>query len=223
MDGYGTGKYRRLIVPKRKAGEHLTVLEQKFVNEYLVDPNGVRAYRRASGDKISYANARSEACKLLTRPNVRAEIDAGMKAVSRYAKVKAAKVVKGLATVALADPLDFLDRETGNPLPLDQVPRRARMSVKSIKAKVVSRKLEKFTDDGGEEQIAEVTTEIIEIGLNDRVAALDKLMKHLGQYMQDNQQKFGVKSDAEADALREKLKQRGLVFDVANPPAPSSN
>jgi len=58
-----------------------------------------------------------------------------MKAVSRYAKIKAAKVVKGLTTVALADPLDFLDREAGNILPLDQVPRRARMSVKSIKAK----------------------------------------------------------------------------------------
>lgn len=210
-------------MPKRKAGEHLTVLEQKFVNEYLVDPNGVRAYRRAAGEKISYANARSEACKLLTRPNVRAEIDAGMKAVSRYAKLKAAKVVKGLTTVALADPLDFLDRETGNILPLDQVPRRARMSVKSIKAKVVSRKLEKFTDDAGDEQIAEVTTEIVEIGLNDRVAALDKLMKHLGQYMKDNEQKFGIKSEAEADALREKLKARGLVFDIANPPVPSSN
>lgn len=210
-------------MPKRKAGEYLTVLEQKFVNEYLVDPNGVRAYKRACGSEISYANARSEACKLLTRPNVQDEIRAGMKAVSRYAKVKAAKVVKGLTTVALADPLDFLDRETGNILPLDQVPRRARMSVKSIKAKVVSRKLEKFTDGNGEEQIAEVTTEIVEIGLNDRVAAMDKLMKHLGQYMQDNQQKFGIKSEAEADALREKLKARGLVFDVANPPAPSPN
>lgn len=208
-------------MPKRKAGEHLTVFEQKFVNEYLVDPNGIRAYRRAIKNKVSYATARAEASKLLTRPNVRDEIKASMTAVSRYAKLKAAKVVQGLVKVALADPLDFIDRETGNLLPLDKVPPRSRMAVKKIKCKVVSRKLEKFTDDGGDEQVAEVTTEIAEIELSDRVAALDKLMKHTGQYLQDNKQKHGIKSEAEAEAIRDKLRQRGLNFDVVN--TPSSN
>lgn len=207
-------------MPKRKAGEHLTVFEQKFVNEYLVDPNGIRAYRRAIKNKVSYATARAEASKMLTRPNVRNEIAAAMKAVSRYSKLKAAKVVEGLKKVALADPLDFIDRETGNLLPLDKVPPRSRLAIKKIKCKVVSRKLEKFTVDG-EEQVAEVTTEIAEVELSDRVAALDKLMKHLGQYLQDNAQKHGIKSQAEADAIRDKLKQRGLNFEVVN--APSSN
>jgi len=210
-------------MPKRKAGEHLTVFEQKFVNEYLVDPNGIKAYQRARGGNVSYDTAWRESSKMLAKPVIKRELAAAMRAVGRYAKIKAAKVVQGLVKVALADPLDFIDRDTGNIKPLDKVPPRSRLSVKSIKAKVVSRKLEKFTDDAGEEQIAEVTTEIVEIGLNDRVAALDKLMKHLGQYMQDNQQKFGIKSEAEADALREKLKARGVVFDIANPPRPSTN
>ncbi len=206
-------------MPKRKAGEHLTVFEQKFINEYLVDPNGIRAYRRARGGNVSYRIAHVEAVKILARPSVRAEIKASMKAVSRYAKLKAAKVVQGLTKVALADPLDLIDRETGNLKPLEEVPHRARMAIQKIKAKVVSRKLEKFTDAAGEEQVAEVTTEMVEIAFNDRNAALDKLMKHLGQYQQDNAQKHGIKSQAEADAIREKLKARGMVFEVANSPS----
>lgn len=209
-------------MPKRKAGEHLTVFEQKFVNEYLVDPNGVRAYRRAIKNNVSYEVARSESCKMLTRPNVRNEITAAMNAVTKYAKMKAAKVVQGLVKVAMADPLDFIDRDSGNLLPLDKVPPRSRLAVKKIKCKVVSRKLEKFTDAAGDEQIAEVTTEIAEIELSDRVAALDKLMKHLGQYQKDNAQKHGIKSQAEADAIKEKLKQRGFNFDQVVT-QPSSN
>lgn len=208
-------------MPKRKAGEHLTVFEQKFVNEYLVDPSGTRAYRRARGGKLSFADARSESIKMLAKPHIRAELASAMLAVGRYAKLKAAKVVQGLVKVALADPLDFIDRETGNLLPLEKVPPRSRLAIKKIKCKQISRKLEKFTDDAGDEQVAEVTTEMVEIELSDRVAALDKLMKHTGQYLQDNKQKHGIKSEAEAEAIRDKLKQRGLTFDVVN--SPSSN
>ncbi len=206
-------------MPKRRAGEHLTVFEQKFVNEYLIDPNGIRAYRRAIKNKVSYATARSEASKLLTRPNVRDEITAAMKAVSHYAKVKAAKVVKGLTKIALVDPLDLFDRETGNMLPLEKVPPRARLAIQKIKCKVVSKKLESFTDENGDQQVAEVTTETIEVAFNDRNSALDKLAKHLGLYLKDNEQKHGIKSEAEAEAIKDKLRQRGFNFEALNMPS----
>lgn len=51
--------------------------------------------------------------------------------------------------------------------------------------------------------------------------ALENIAKILGAYLKDNEQKHGIKSQAEADAIREKLKARGMVFEVAN--APSAN
>lgn len=208
-------------MPKIRQGRTLTPFEQKFINEYLVDPNGIRAYRRARGDKVSYRIAHVEAVKLLAKPSIRAEIDAALKAVSRYAKIKAGKVVEGLKRVALVDPLDFIDRDTGNLLPLEKIPHRARLAIKKMKSKVESRKLETFKDDNGEDAAAEVTTEIVEIEFADRVAALDKLMKHLGQYLKDNAQKSGKLTEAEAEAIKERLKMRG--FDVDKVMARSAN
>lgn len=46
---------------------------------------------------------------------------------------------------------------------------------------------------------------------------LESLGKLTGAFGKHNDQKYGIKTDAEADALREKLKTRGVVFDIANP------
>lgn len=51
--------------------------------------------------------------------------------------------------------------------------------------------------------------------------ALESLGKVTGIYLKDNEQKHGIKSEAEADALRDKLRQRGFNLDAVN--APSSN
>jgi len=50
---------------------------------------------------------------------------------------------------------------------------------------------------------------------------LDSLGKLTGAFEKHNHQKHGIKSDAEAEAIREKLKQRGFVFNVPSPSAAS--
>lgn len=50
---------------------------QIFADEYLIDCNGTRAYQVAYPD-VKYGTARTEACRLLTNPNVKAYIDERM-------------------------------------------------------------------------------------------------------------------------------------------------
>ena len=50
---------------------------------------------------------------------------------------------------------------------------------------------------------------------------LDSLCKLTGAFEEHNHQKHGIKSEAEAEAIRDKLKQRGMNFDVVNAPSPN--
>jgi len=50
---------------------------------------------------------------------------------------------------------------------------------------------------------------------------LESLGKLIGAFGKHNDQKYGIKTEAEANALREKLRQRGMSFNAVN--APSGN
>lgn len=52
--------------------------------------------------------------------------------------------------------------------------------------------------------------------LKSAVKALESLGKLTGAFEKHNHQKQGIKSDAEAAAIREKLKQRGMTFETIN-------
>lgn len=82
----------------------LTVMERRFVDEYLIDGNGADAYRRA-GYKCKNGNvARVLACRLLQKPNIAAAIEAGRAKVSEATGVTAQAVVSRLWAIATADP-----------------------------------------------------------------------------------------------------------------------
>lgn len=46
------------------------------------------------------------------------------------------------------------------------------------------------------------------------VKALDSLGKLIGAFEKHNEQKHGIETQAEAEAIRERLRQRGFNFDV---------
>src|SRR5512146_2303180 len=90
----------------------LTELQKRFICEFIVDPNGTRAYMRAkSPQTVSYATAATEAGKLLKMPEVRKELNAAGKAKFNMAKISGVNVIKGLQKVAFCDPLDFMDND----------------------------------------------------------------------------------------------------------------
>lgn len=49
--------------------------------------------------------------------------------------------------------------------------------------------------------------------------AMENLAKIAGAYLKDNEQKHGIKTEAEAEAIKEKLRQRGFNFNAVNMPS----
>ena len=199
--------------------EKLTAFQQKFIAEYLIDPCATRAIIRAKAPrKISYGAARTEGKRMLTNAHIRREVLAGMEAVGRAAKVKAKRVVEGLAKVALADPLDLFDYDqNGNERTrtMREVPYRMRLAIASVKTQVLSRKLVPQTVNG-EVLMIEESVVSREVKFNDRVAAQDKLLKMLGEYEAHNRQRQKPQTQADIDAMKERLRSRGIDLDLVN-------
>lgn len=157
------------------AADHkLTGREDRFVREYLLEPNGTRAYLRAYATRQhtpTYHTARTEAARLLAKPCVAAAVAAGRRELRRRLRVDAGRVLRQLMAVAFADPVDAVeyDEESGRERvrPVRDMPADHRLAIKSMK-RTVRRAA------GG----AEVET--VEVRYADRLAALDKLARHLG-------------------------------------------
>lgn len=148
----------------------LTDKERQFVDEYLIDRNKVQAYRRAFGAGKSYQSDCVKASQLFRKPKVRAELKAAQSDAQRRTQIRADKVLKTLAGVAWADPLELFDNR-GNPRPMRKVPYQLRQAIQTVK---VSK------EQTRREGTKTTKSSVIEFKLNDRMAALDKLMKHLG-------------------------------------------
>jgi len=72
---------------------NLTPKQARFVEEYLLDGNGAQAALRAG---YGPCGAKVAACRLLTRPNVKAAIDAGRHAYSERLEITRADIVAKL-------------------------------------------------------------------------------------------------------------------------------
>lgn len=205
-------------MPRRTVKPKLTEFQKKFIREFIQNPVGIQAYITARAPKtVSYETARVEASRLLTNPAVKREIEAAGKALFNVAKLKGVNVVRGLKKIAFADPIDLIEKDAkGNEQlrSIRNIPYKARLALASIKAKVVS---VKKLGTGTVEEVQKTTT-IVEYKLNDRVAALDKLMKYMGKYEKDNRQKQ-PKTESEMQAMKDRLKSRGVDLDVITRPS----
>lgn len=74
---------------------------KKFCEEYITDCNATRAYK-AVYPKTKDPAARSSACNLLTKPNVRAYIKELQKDVEFHAEVNRLMVVKEVKEIAFS-------------------------------------------------------------------------------------------------------------------------
>ena len=87
----------------------LPPMQDRFVDEWLIDFNGTQAAIRAG---YSERSARSIAGRLLTKDNIQAEISRRQKDLQRRTEVSQERVVKELARVAFADATDYVQVET---------------------------------------------------------------------------------------------------------------
>ncbi len=156
---------RRGYTLAQKANGHATEAQRRFVEEYLIDLNGTRAYRVAY-PSASYAAARTNAGRLLALPAVAREVRAGRAAQRRRTRVTADRVLRELAAVAFSDIGELFDHN-GRPVPVHQLELVTRRAVAAVSIGRV----------GGP---AGVVSETFHVRFWDKLRALELLARHLG-------------------------------------------
>ena len=137
----------------------------RFVDEYLRDGNGTRAYR-AAYPGAPYAAARTGAARLRKVPAVAAELKAGRAAQRRRTRVTADRVLRELAVIAFGD--------TGGPFDLNGRPIPVNQSGPATRRAIAARTMSNTTDAPG------VTRETFHVRSWDKPRALEVLARHFG-------------------------------------------
>ena len=150
-----------------RAYDKLSAKRRLFVDEYLVDYNGKQAAIRAG---YSETSAETSASRLLRSDKVSGAINERLADQRKRSEIRADNVLSEINNIALFDPRDLFD-SLGNPLPIEALDDRTASAIAGLE--VESRA------DG---------SKVAKYRLASKLDALEKLMRHLGQYERDNEQ-----------------------------------
>jgi phage terminase small subunit len=148
--------------------------QKRFAQEFVVDLNATAAYQRAGYKAKGHAAAQA-ASRLLKNVDVqeaiaKAQGEALRAAAASGTEITPKRVLEELARVAFSD-LRALFDEQGNLKSVHEWSPEAAATVNSVK-------IEQFWEGTGEDRISKGQT--VEIKRWDKVAALDRLARHLG-------------------------------------------
>ncbi|MFA5056520.1 MAG: terminase small subunit [Opitutaceae bacterium] len=152
-----------------RAENRLNERQKRFAAEYLIDFNGMQAAIRAG---YSARSASTHATNLLKIPLLREYMEILQRGDVRVLRLSRREVLKQLYYVATRDVLEFVD-DTGELLPINKLPDRARAAVDGFKQTVT------VDPETGERTI---TTQL---KLSPKAAAIDMAMKHKGLFAPD--------------------------------------
>ncbi len=150
----------------------LTDKQENFAQEYIKDYNGTQAAIRAGYSKDTAAVIASEN---LRKPNIELRINTLREEIYKRNQVTIDEVISGLGEFFRLD-IGEVFNEDGSVKEISDLSERARKAIKNIKIQ------EYKYDDGS-------TSEKRTIELYDKLAAADKLLKNLGGYEKDNNQR----------------------------------
>ena len=173
----------------------LSPKQQLFCDEYLVDRNGLRAYKAAYPNVKNDNTAAAAASRLLSNVNVKAYIDAKMAEVSEKAGITLERVLTEEGRIAFSDFRQLFDgwvTIAPNDLPDDIA--RAVAGVEQTTKPVFDHK---GRPNG--------TETLYKYKLWDKGAALNRLHKYLGSYSEDKDKGLGM--EALADKLAKALER----------------
>ena len=156
----------------------LTCNQKIFVDQWLTDRNGTRAYKIAYPHIKNHATAGVLACQLLRLPKVSRYINEKLTEISDKAGINVEWVLKRYKMLVEYSIDDFFDDED-NMRPLNEIPKDKLYAVCGFKANKI------ITDN----DIGRIETIVREFKLPDKRAVLDSLAKHLGMFEKDNEQK----------------------------------
>lgn len=167
--------------------DSLSAKQQAFVREYLVDLNATQAAIRAG---YSAKTARQVGGENLTKPAIRAAVDAALSARSQRVEVKADDVLRELMRVGLMDPIGAFD-ENGALLPLHRMPEEARRAISGFD-------LEELWEGRGDER--EQIGTVRKVRFWPKVQALEALGKHLKLFTEVKEHRFAELTDEQLEA-----------------------
>lgn len=148
----------------------LTPQQTRFVEEYLIDPTNQKAAAIRAG--YSAANAATIASRLMIKPHIRAAIESAQKKRAESLGVDQDRVLQELILIAFSKPGEALTTDEDGDLTVD-LKNMSEAFVKSLGE--VSTVLEK-----GKKKSK--VTKFTGIKMADKIAALEKLGKHLGMF-----------------------------------------
>lgn len=190
---------RQLQPNKRGASDkRLTPRELIFVKAMQADP---KMDPTAAAKTAGYAHPSQRANDLMKKPAVKAILGKELHQRAEKFEIKADAVLQELYHLAMARGEDCFDAE-GSMLPIKDMPDRAKAALKQFKV------TEKIVAGGKKGE--QITIRVTDVEFHDKKGSLDMLMKHLGQYELDNNQKPTMVFDLSS------LYQRPAVKDPVN-------
>nr|DAF37691.1 MAG TPA: Terminase small subunit [Caudoviricetes sp.] len=147
-------------------------MQDRFVDEWLIDFNGTQAAIRAG---YSERSARSIAGRLLTKDNIQREISRRQKDLQRRTEVSQERVVKELARVAFADATDYVQVETRTVEKNDGT----ELSYQTV---TLTETAELSADQRAAIAGIKQGANGVEVKLHDKIKALELLGRHIGMF-----------------------------------------
>lgn len=149
----------------------------QFVEAYIV--NGENATRAAIEIGYSEKTARQQGARLLTDVAVSVAIAERRKRLAEKFELRTEDVLRELARIVYADPRKAFDAD-GKLLPVSQWPDEVAAMIASVES-------DEIFEGTGDKRVLVGHTK--KVKLWDKNSAIEKAMKHLGQFERDNLQK----------------------------------
>lgn len=165
----------------------LTAKQRAFVREYLIDLNATQAAIRAG---YSADTAAVIGCENLTKPNIKAAIEAAMKIRSERTEITADRVLKELAKIGFADIRKAVTWQTSLITEEDNPDGGDIAVIKHVVTNTVQLVGSEDIDDETAAAIAEISQTAqggMKIKFHDKRAALVDIGKHLGMFTEKHE------------------------------------
>lgn len=161
----------------------LTLKQENFCQAYIKLADKSAAYREAyNASNMKPETIHERASKLSNEYKVSTRIEELQLEIVQRNKVTVDELIQSMASMVRFDIADFYD-EDGNLKSIHDIPKEARLMISQIESDEI------FIMNKGVKQVIGETKKIRTINKMD---AIEKLMKHLGGYEKDNNQKTKV-------------------------------
>lgn len=194
------------VAPKIKAGQSQVATQariSKFVEAYIA--NGGNGTHAALAAGYSPKTAASQASRLLTNVKVSARISARRNSLVEKFELTTERTLREIARLAYVDPRKFF-HDDGRPKQIQELDADTAAALAGMEV------TEEFEGTGKDRVLIGHTKKY---KLADKNSALEKAMKHLGEYEADNRQRNPISEMTDAQLSRfieRKAKEAGVTL-----------